>query len=399
MTDPKTFFRELDALLATIRIEEKAQDLLTFIVHELEINFSDKLAISDGRLYELHGEDFILIYSNQQQKDATYTRVLALESMTVQLVFKNRSYIYHQPEYRASFLTDRTGAVPFFAAIWVHSPERQWLIVFQLNPGWEREEISLFLNTVRTALNYRLFSDVMGGRLEQAAQIQKSLLPRKAPKIKGYDIYGFSQAAEFVGGDFYEYFELEEGSVIVSLGDASGHGFPAALLVRDVVIGLRMGLAREFRLVHTIKKLNKVIQQSTYSTNYVSLFIAELEQNGHLFYVNAGHPAPLLICGRKTEHLEATGITLGFLSEIEMRRSYVRMSHDAVLVLFSDGIIERTNAKGEHFGTHRLADLVRKNQKKSAQDILQLVYTKVYDFGGRTNWEDDATMVVIKRDD
>lgn len=399
MTDPKIFFRELDALLATIRIEDTAQDLLTFIVHELEKKFSDKLAISDGRVYEQRGENFVFIFSNNKNNNDNYSKQLPLESPAVQLVFKNRSYIYDHPEQNACFLAKPQPGFLYFAAIWVHSPEKQWMLVFQLNPGWVREEISLFLNTVRTALNYRLFSDIMGGRLEQAAQIQKSLLPRKSPTVPGYDIYGHSQAAEFVGGDFYEYFELDKGSVIVSIGDASGHGFPAALLVRDVVIGLRMGLAHEYRVVFTVQKLNKVIQKSTYSTNYVSLFICELENDGHLFYVNAGHPGPLLISGEKTEQLDATGITLGFLPEIQLGRSYVRIPRDSVLVLYSDGIVERTNADNEHFGTQRLADLVRKNQTKSAREILETVFENVFNYGGRTNWEDDATMVVIKRNE
>ena len=172
---------------------------------------------------------------------------------------------------------------------------QKWLLIFCLKENWVREEVTLFLNSVQTALNYRLFSDIIRDELEQAEEIQKSLLPQKSPKFAGYDIFGRSIPAEVVGGDFYEYFNFEEGNFGISIGDASGHGLPAALLVRDVVIGLRMGLASEYKLVYTLKKLNRVIQQSTFASNFVSLFIGEMERDGHLFYVNAGHPAPFLV--------------------------------------------------------------------------------------------------------
>ena len=113
----------------------------------------------------------------------------------------------------------------------------------------------------------------MDSELQKAVQIQRSLLPRSAPKIDGYDMAGKSIPAVLVGGDFYEYFESDEGHFGVSIGDASGHGLPAALLVRDVVIGLRMGLISQFKLGHIIKNLNKVIQKSTYASNFVSLVL------------------------------------------------------------------------------------------------------------------------------
>lgn len=310
---------------------------------------------------------------------------------------KNRSYIYDHAEVNAAFYSDQTNPQAPNAAIWVHSPDHEIVFVFELQDGWVREEMSLFLNTVRMSLNYRLFSDIMGGRLEQAVQIQKSLLPQKAPEIPGYQIIGCSRPAEIVGGDFYDYFELDEGLFGVSLGDASGHGIPAALLVRDVVTGLRMGLAKEMRMVHTIKKLNHVIQRSTYSTSFVSVFVGEIEWDGHLFYCNAGHPGPFLVHKNRAQNLSATGITLGFMPEIELHRAYAKMERNSVLVIYSDGIFERRNEEGEQFGLERLQELVMNNQNKRAEGILEIVFNTVYDFGNRTNWEDDATVVVIKR--
>ncbi len=397
MSDPKIFYRELDALLAKIRIEEGGEDFLPSILQELAEKFEARLNIGNGRLYELQDEEFVLQYPVDGTNGA-YVQQLSRDSEVVQLAYRNRSYIYDDWTLNSQFVRIHQDRLVMHAAIWVHGPEHQWLLVFDLKQGWVREEINLFLNSVRTSLNYRLFSDAIGVRLEQAVQIQKSLLPQSDPRIKGYDIAGFSQPAELVGGDFFDYFELEDGTIGVTIGDVSGHGLPAALLMRDVVIGLRMGLAMELRTVHTVKKLNKVILRSTYATNYVSLFLAEMEEDGHLFFVNAGHPGPFVIKGKSARQLHATGTTLGFLQDIELHRNYVHLESGSVLVLFSDGIVERQDEAGEMFGTDRLAEWIMAHQKLDAKSLLKATFEHVYEFGGSSPWDDDATMVIIKRE-
>ena len=395
MTDPKLFYREMDALLATIRIERSEGDLIRYVVQVLETTFAKTLNIQQGRIYERRGQDFVLIYPMRAPTD--WTLSFPLESETIRLAAKHRSYIYDQPALNQTFFQRHNNNAPQQTAIMLHSQDREWMIAFELAPGWVREEVSLFLNAVRTSLNYRLFTDTVGGSLQQAVQIQKSLLPKSTPKFSGYEIYGKSQPAELVGGDFYDYHDYGDGVFGISIGDASGHGIPAALLVRDVVIGLRMGLAKELRLIHTLHKLNQVIQRSTYSTNFVSLFIGEIEKDGHLFFANAGHPAPILVTPEEQYSLDATGITLGFLPEISIYRSHIQMPPGSVLVMFTDGIIERHNEKNEQYERERLTNLIVHNRDKSAKEICDMIFEQAFVFGNRTTWDDDATAVVIKR--
>ncbi|HPG38747.1 MAG TPA: PP2C family protein-serine/threonine phosphatase [bacterium] len=397
MIDPKSFFREMDSILATIRIDQTEGDFLVYIISELEHRFGPRLNIKDGRIYEQRGSDFVLVMPEDEAGRRRYRTIVPLKSEAIQLIARNRSYIYDNPAFNKTFLNPELPETEIAAALWVHSPDQQWLLVFKMAHIWEREEISLFLNSVRIALNYRIFSDKLKDSMEQAAQIQRSLLPEKPPVFAGYDIFSRSKSAEFVGGDFYDYFQLEEGTLGISMGDASGHGLPAALLVRDVVIGLRMGLTKELRVAHTLQKLNQVIQRSTYSTNYVSLFVGEIEKDGHLFYMNAGHPPPFVVNGETISDLAATGITLGFLPEIDLHRSYIHLEKHSVLVLYSDGIIERESEDNEQFGIERLKKLVQDNVHLSARDLTALIFQTVFDFGYRINWEDDATIVVIKR--
>lgn len=394
MNTPKTFYRKLDALLARIGRDKSDKNFLTSILAELEQNFGNDLHILDGSIYELRDREYFLTNSSGRNH---WVEKLSVDSPVIQLVLEHGSFIYDNRMLSQYFGLKNEQAYITPAAISVNSPERQLVLGFSLIDGWSREEITLFLNAVRTALNYRLFSDIIGGELQQAVQIQKSLLPRKNPNYEGFQIYGHSIPAELVGGDFYEYFEFDEGTFGLTVGDASGHGLPAALLVRDVVIGLRMGLVSEYKSVYTLRRLNKVIQRSTYSSNFVSLFMAEIEKNGHLFYINAGHPAPFVVSGQNISELGPTGIVLGFIKDIELHRSHIYLESGSVMVAFSDGIIERQDTNEIQFGEERLRELVLKHQQKEAKQIVELIFKTVFEFGNSKNWEDDATVVVIKR--
>lgn len=397
MIEPRLFYRELDSIMARITKEKSDKNFFSSILNGLEQEFGKRLNILKSHVYEQRGDEFVLINSINGQKSSSIAEKLSVESESVQLVLKHGSYIYDNPNLIRTFylrILDET-LVP--AAIYIYSPDRQWLFVFELKSGWIREEIILFLNSVRTAMNYRLFSEMMGSELERVRQIQRSLFPRTAPKIPGYQIAQFVQSAEMVGGDFYDFFQFEEDSFIVCLGDVSGHGLPAALLVRDVVIGLRMGLSKEMRLVHILKKLNQMVQSTSYSTNFVSLFIGEIEQDGHMIYVNAGHPPPFLVSGNRIVDLDATGIALGFLPDTPLHRSYVRLNEpNSILVLYTDGIIERHEQPENQFGIDRLKKLIVDNQHLPAKEIVKLVFDRVFDFANRKSWDDDASLVVIK---
>jgi len=396
-TGPKVFYRRLDEILSKIGKTKSDKNFFINILSALRKEFGKDLKIKKSYIYEERGTDYVLIHSINAGRKIKVRQSIPQDSSFVSLVLKKRRVIITMPEIVREMGVDDKGGGVTFAVTTVHNPVRRWIFAFELDSGWIYEEIMLFLRAMRTALNYRLFSEMVGTDLERAEQIQKSLLPKFPPEITGYLIAGKSQAADLVGGDFFEYFQFDKQDFGIAVGDASGHGLPAALLVRDVVIGLRMGLEKNMRLVYTVKKLNRVIQQSTYSTNFVSLFIGEIEQDGHLFYANAGHPPPFVVDGGKTYDLEATGITLGFLPSIDIRRAYFRLNPGSLLVAYSDGIIERHKNEEEQFGVDRLKTLVKKNRDKSPAEIIDIIFDHVFEFGKKKQWEDDATVVVVKR--
>jgi sigma-B regulation protein RsbU (phosphoserine phosphatase) len=309
------------------------------------------------------------------------------------LVLKHRAYIFVDT---GSWV----GQLPVpveraAAAIVVGRRPNRYVFFFLLADGWVREELDFALNTVRAALGSRLVDERVRGSVQQAAEIQQSLLVEEAPAFPGYDIACRSIPAEEVGGDFYDFSSLEADMLGIAIGDASGHGLPAALLVRDVVTGLRMGLEKELKVIHVFEKLNRVIHRSTLSSRFVSLFYGELEQGGNLIYVNAGHPPPLLISPEGTARLETGGTVIGPLVEARFHRGIVRIEPGSTLVLTTDGILERRGAGGE-FGEEGVLRVVHDHPGAGAEELMEALFDEAFKYGGRP-WEDDATAVIVKR--
>jgi sigma-B regulation protein RsbU (phosphoserine phosphatase) len=394
---PKDLYRKLAALLSNIEEVGSKDRFLFSVLAKLENSFTDGLHITNGRLYAENGEQFLLMQANGRKEPAATEAMTALDAESVQQVLKNGSYIYNDPELRINkqISLRREYAIP--AAFTVQDRARRWIFVFELSSGWVREEVEFCLNAVRSQLNFRLHSDAMTNDVQQAAVIQQSLLPNSPPYIAGYETAGRSQPADIVGGDFFDFSVFGDDVFSVAVGDASGHGLPAALLVRDVVTGLRMGVEKEMKMAEAMQKLNRVIHRSTLSARFISLFYGEIERNGNIVYVNAGHPPPLLVHGTQVTHLKATGLILGAMSEISLQRAFTHFEPGAVLVLYSDGLLERLNSDDAEFGLNRLQELIILHQEKSAPEILEVIYQTVFAFGNQTKWQDDVTAVVVKK--
>jgi sigma-B regulation protein RsbU (phosphoserine phosphatase) len=397
MIEPKIFYRKLDFLQNEIGMGKTGKDFLFSIVKELEKTLGKDLKIVNGSIYERVEAEYFLISTSPKIEKVLKQRI-SIDDPSVQLVMRSLTYIFDRPVFSIDGIEDNINDYKTHAAFMVSSPTNEWIFVFELISGWIREEIELCLNAIRTSLNYRLISESVKNELDQAVQIQQSLLPAVPPKISGYQIAARSQPAELVGGDLYDYYLLDDNTLGFCIGDASGHGLPAALMVRDVITGLRMGLEKEMKMVHTLKKLNSVIYQSVYSAKFVSLFYAELERNGSLLFANAGHPSPLLFNGKKFQTLEPTGIVIGAFPNLDISRSYIRIHPGSVFVSVTDGILERKNRRSELFEVERLKSVIIENKDQSADTILLRIFEAANSFGKGKKWEDDATVLVIKKD-
>jgi len=282
-------------------------------------------------------------------------------------------------------------------AVRVETGRGPCVLGFEPSKGAEPERVELVLSALTSILSARLLESAFGNTMRQAEEIQRSLLPQAPPRFAGYEIATRSLPAEEVGGDLHDFLELDEDTLGLAVGDASGHGLPAALLARDVVVGLRMGMEKELKAGHTLSRLNQVIHTSALSSCFVSLFFAELESNGSLFYFNAGHEPPLLFDANGVTSLARGDTVIGPLTNARFKRHFAHLDHGATLVLHTDGLVERRDRSGALFGVDRLAAAVRARLERSPEGIVAHVFEEAEAFGGGRPWEDDATLVVVRR--
>lgn len=390
MIEPKLFYRKLDSLLNTIDSKASSNDFLESILGEIENIFSSDLNFASGRIYERVEENYSLVYNST---NIELVKDILITHPGIQSILTNKLFIFDETNTQNPL---SPTAKPSFA-ITVHNPEKRWLYVFDLNDGWIREEIELCFNAVRTAINQKMFTNSFKSELEQSAHIQQSLLMENPPKFEGFDIAVKTIPAELVGGDLYDFHQFDKNNLGFCIGDVSGHGLSSALMVRDVVTGLRMGIEKHMKMVYSIQKLNSVISRSVFSSRFVSLFYGELDKDGNILYTNAGHPPPVLLSNGQISTLDSTGLVLGALPEIELKRSFSKLGTGDILLLYTDGIIEKTSRAGEEFGTRRIVDVLKESESKASAEIVENLFNAARKFGGNGDWKDDVTIMVIKR--
>ncbi len=316
---------------------------------------------------------------------------------SVGLVLRHRVYIFADPQ--------EPGSPPAFgilpggpsAGVVVGRRPHRRLLFFALDWGWERERVDFALNVLRAALGLHVLEERVGLSFRQVAEIQDGLLREAAPRLPGFDIAYRSLPVEEVGGDFCDFVHVAEDLVGFAIGDACGHGLPAALMVRDIVTGLRMGLEKHLRMEYVFSKLNRVIHRSNPSSRYVSVFYGELESNGNLAYVNAGHQPPLLFRRDRIVELRTGGTVIGALPQVSFRRGHVRLDPGSVLVLFTDGIVDRRGPGEVYFEEERLKRVVQESHGAPAGHLLDRILDVAFAHGEERPWEDDVTVMVIRR--
>jgi len=260
-----------------------------------------------------------------------------------------------------------------------------------------RAELLSALNSIVYSVRQRLERGRLEDLFEQARTIQLSLLPRGRREFAGFDVFAASTPAHSVGGDLYDYFGVDDETLGFAVADASGHGLPAALQARDVATGLRMGVERDLKIAIMVKRLNRVIHQSGLSSRFISMFFGELERNGNLSYINAGHPPPLLLDTRGLRELSVGGMVLGPDPEATYKLGFEHVDRGASLIAYTDGVIEREDAAGDDFGRERLGQWLRATDRLPAEDAVGDLMQRLADFGGGRPFEDDVTVMIVRR--
>lgn len=235
--------------------------------------------------------------------------------------------------------------------------------------------------------------------LEQAAQIQRGILPDKSPNIAGLDVAGFNKACRTVGGDYYGFFPYPDGRIVLALGDVSGKGMPAALMVMALQARLEVLTADPADLAGLVARLNKITCANCPSNRFVTFFIARADPaTGALGFANAGHNPPIVVrASGEFETLEGGGPVLGILPIAPYSEQRTELGKGDVLVIYSDGVTEATNPADEEFGETRLIEVVRKHRAQPAEVIVSAVMDAVAQFSESAPQADDITLIVARR--
>ncbi|MFN0120204.1 MAG: SpoIIE family protein phosphatase [Blastocatellia bacterium] len=236
--------------------------------------------------------------------------------------------------------------------------------------------------------------------LSVASEIQLRLLPESPPDIPGYQLVGVSFPCYEVGGDYYDYFRKRDGRYLIALGDVSGKGTGAALLMSSLHASVRAQATTRLSGCEVVGEINQYIYDNTPQNRYVTFFYSELDARTHqLSYINAGHNAPLLVrAGGEVTRLDVGGFPVGIVPQCEYREGWAQMEPGDVLVIYSDGVTESVNEEEEEFTEARLIEVARQNHHRTAAGIRDRVDEAITRFVGKARSVDDLTLVILKRE-
>jgi phosphoserine phosphatase RsbU/P len=235
--------------------------------------------------------------------------------------------------------------------------------------------------------------------LEIAREVQQRLFPQNLPPNPGLEVAGYCRPALVVGGDYYDFVHLEDGCLGVAIGDVSGKGIAAALMMASLQASLRGQTIRPCEtLAEMIQHVNRLVYDASADNRYATFFYAQYEpQTRVLRYVNAGHNPPM-VWRHASEilRLEEGGTVIGLFPEFPYRETLLVLEPGDVIVAFTDGISEAMNSADEEFDEERLIEAVRACASRPAVDMITAILERVDAFTGAAPQHDDMTLVVVR---
>ena len=235
--------------------------------------------------------------------------------------------------------------------------------------------------------------------LEIAREIQKAMLPPGRFRAPGADVAGFSRPANTVGGDFYEILPISGGRLVIAVGDVAGKGSPASLLMALLLAMMRTLTDENLEAAALISRLNVQVCRQSPGNRFITIFYAVLDlPTGELTYVNAGHTPPLLLrSGEGVERLQSGGVALGMFDGSRFETGRVLLQLDDLLAIYSDGITEAENPKGEPFDERGLETVLAAERRNNVAATCAAVVRAVERHRADTRLADDLTLLLLRR--
>jgi phosphoserine phosphatase RsbU/P len=296
------------------------------------------------------------------------------------------------------WLTSQGGELEVIGLVYLDSLQR--------SHSFTEEDLSILTSLANVAAakieNVRLLEErIEKQRLEEdirvAAEIQSSLLPQSTPAVPGYGLAGLHQPCRTVGGDYYD-FILHEGRLLFALGDVSGKGTGAALLMTVLRASVRDHWT-DPEIAEAVARINRTVSQNVPGNKYITFFMGRLDPgSGRIEYVNAGHNPPLLVrADGSVDTLGEGGMVLGFFESVVYARGTARLHPGDTLLVFSDGVTETWSPGDEEFGDERLVAVAVRGKALDPQALQEQILKALDSFAGGAKATDDRTLIVLKR--
>ena len=235
--------------------------------------------------------------------------------------------------------------------------------------------------------------------LHQASEIQLMLLPTAAPQYEGYDLAGSNICCRTIGGDYFDFLPYNDGRMGLAVGDVSGKGFPAALLMSSLQARVQMFRENSPEPDQAVASLNRSLVERCPKGKFITFFFALLDgPAGNMRYSNAGHNYPLVLRNNGTiEQLQGNGLVLGLFPEVRYELKETHLERGELLVLYSDGVTEANSPNETEFGESGLAQYMRSHSSFSCTQLVQGLVEHVRAWHGSHSFDDDFTVLLVKR--
>lgn len=278
-----------------------------------------------------------------------------------------------------------------------------------LNSETINEELRLTLNIIATALTSQIKQRKSSSRaaylkadINKARELQKSILPEHEYNFFDYQLFGVTDPAEIVGGDFFDYVEVgDDERLAVTVGDAASKGVSASAEAMYISGALRMASNFEIKISPLMKRMNRLVNKIFTDDKFASFFYGELssEKSGLFLYSNAGHNPPVFIKKDSDEVklLNPTGPVFGPAPNAKYSVESINIAPGDLLFIYSDGVTDSADTDFNNFGEERLYELLKKIKHLSAKEITYTVLEEVIKFSRNGKYQDDRTIVTIKR--
>ncbi len=386
------------------------KDMLIEVLNQIVLN--QQIEINGGRMWHLNTDEnsYDLLYQTGKIERIAENFSLKISDYPIfDYIAKERTVLGNETN-----ATLREKGIFKYSASGVGykvklggKPYYEYLLA--LNSDEINDDLRLALNIISTALTSRIKqrnvsyrAGVMKADLDKARELQKSILPEHEYRFHDYELFGVTNPAEIVGGDFFDYIEMgEDDKLAVIVGDAASKGVGAAAEAMYISGALRMGANFEIKISPLMKRMNKLVNKIFADDKFASLFYGELstEKNGLFLYSNAGHNPPMFLRSdsNQVELLSTTGPVLGPTPNAKFLVDNINIYPGDVLFIYSDGVTDSSDIKFNNYGEEKLLNLLKKVKSKPAKEIAYAVLEDVIKFSKRGAYNDDKTIVVIKR--